>query len=133
MTAAVATVTVSPSLIGPDNTQRFQIFYGTMAIGASPLTYTTGGIACDLSGLGALSQSAPFTVDVKSQQPAGSGNTNQYVYVYLPGTTSVNGLLQIFTGAAAQTALTELSSGAAIPSGVSGDTITFVAKWIRGI
>ena len=62
----------------------------------------------------------PDTVWIQSI--AGSG----FVYSY----NKANATVQIFTGAAAQAGLTELTAGP-IPSGVTGDTIEFEAEWVR--
>lgn len=127
MSAAVATPTVTFT----DNTQKIEHVYGTLAIGASPLTYTTGGIACSFLGLDTIKASgAPLNVDVASQPAVASAAAAKYVYQFLPGSSLGNGVLQIFTGAAAQAGLTELSAGA-IPAGVSGDTIAFHARFQR--
>ena len=49
-------------------------------------------------------------------------------FVYQRNKTT--GGIQIFTGAAAQSALTELTAGA-LPGGVTGDTIAFESEWVR--
>src|ERR1017187_502498 len=121
MANAVATASLTQPI---DNTMRNSIAIGKLVIGASPLQYVTGGIACDLSQLGIAAGGVPVSVDVNSARAAGASAANTYLYNYLPGTTQANGVLQINTGAAAQTAPTELSAGN-IPAGVSGDTIVF--------
>src|SRR5271166_3116209 len=118
MTVAVATATVNPTVLNAiENTQKSVWVRGTVAIGASPLTYATGGITMSFTAIleQIKSDLVPTYVRVWSQPAAASAAANQYVYTFLPGTTLANGVLQIFTGAAAQTALTELSAGA-IPS-----------------
>jgi hypothetical protein len=128
MSAAVATPTITVT----DNTQKIEHVYGKLAIGASPLTYTTGGIACSFVGFDAIkASSAPISVDVSSQPAPGSAAAAKYIYQFLPGTGQGSGVLQIFTGAAAQSGLTELTGGGAIPAGVSGDTIAFHARFNR--
>jgi hypothetical protein len=52
---------------------------------------------------------------------SGSG----FIYQYNKTTATV----QIFTGAAAQAGLTELSAGA-LPTGVTGDTIEFESQYV---
>ena len=126
MAAAVATFTqaVTAPAKAHDNTQTIDHIFGTIAVSASPATYTAGGIALTLAGFdGIKSGYAPFRSRIDSQVAAGSGATALYVYHFLPGTTLANGKLQIFTGAAAQSGLTELTDGASIPAGVSGDSI----------
>ena len=133
MTVAVATATINPTVLNAiENTQKSVWVRGSVSIGASPLTYTTGGITMSFTAIleQIKSDLVPTYVRVWSQPAAASAAANQYVYTFLPGTTLANGVLQIFTGAAAQTALTELSAGA-IPSGVSGDTIVFEGVFVR--
>lgn len=128
MSAAVAT----PAITLVDNTQKIEHVFGTLAINASPDTYTQHGIACSFLGFDGIKASAePIAVEVTSQPAAGSGVATKYVYQYLPGAALGDGLLQIFTGAAAQAPLTELSDGASIPASVSGDTIAFHAYFQR--
>jgi hypothetical protein len=128
MAEAVATPTITePS----DFTGRKEIVQGVLAISASPATYVTGGIPCSFAGSDDIKSSAPpDTVDVKSQPAAGTSPSG-YVYQFCPGTSQANGLLAILTGAAAQSPLTELTNGASIPAGVSGDTIYFKAQFPR--
>ena len=65
----------------------------------------------------------PAKVEIQSVRPKGAANSgNLFIYNYAPSTTLQNGTMQVFTGAAAQTALTELSAGN-YPAGVTTDTI----------
>jgi hypothetical protein len=124
MAAAKAVPTV------PDmNSTTFRAPYfeavGTVAIDASPATYTLGGIACSLALPLVKAQRAPKNVDVFGK--AG------YIYRYIPGTNVTNGKLMIFaqTNAAAEDApLGELADNSAIPAACSGDTITFKAEFL---
>ncbi len=95
--------------------------------------YVAGGDTLDLTQLFNLASSAPgrilptfelpVKVEIQSVRPQGAANNaNEYIYSFAPGTTLVNGAMQIFTGAAAQTALTELAAGN-YPAGVLNDTI----------
>ncbi len=92
--------------------------------------YVAGGDTLDLTTILAavLGQvlptfDAPSWVEIISARPAGAANNgNLYIYGYAPGTTLKNGTMQIFTGAAAQTGLTELAAGN-YPAGVLNDTI----------
>jgi hypothetical protein len=99
---------------------------GTLAISASPATYTTGGIACNLFLPLLKVTFAPLFVEVNS---LGSGTTGTlFEYVYIPGADASAGLLKIFTtGTATQAGMAELTNGAAIPADVSGDIISFFA------
>ena len=94
-------------------------------------SYSTGGDTLDLTqvfGTGGLPgysfplASLPEKIEILSVKPAATPQTNSFVYQYAPGTTLANGKMQVFTGAAAQTALTELSAGA-YPAGVLADII----------
>jgi len=93
---------------------------GTVAIGASPLTYQAGGIVMSFGGLINGATTPPLWCDVKGI--AG------FKYEFNAGTTNANGLLLIRVEAAVgtNTPLAEHST-AAIVSGVSGDTISFYA------
>lgn len=93
--------------------------------------YATGGDTLDLTALFGTAglpgysyptASLPEKVEILSANPTATPQTNTFVYQYVPGTTLANGKFQVFTGAAAQTGLTELSAGA-YPAGVTGDTI----------
>ena len=93
--------------------------------------YTTGGITIDLTQLFALAAGGPGSslptgalplLPLELESSRSVAQANEYIYHYVPGTTPSNGTLQIFTGAAAQTGLTELAAGA-LPAGVTGDTI----------
>jgi hypothetical protein len=134
MAATTATLTVYNYPNGINNTQRRQTLYGTIAIGASPLTYATGGI--QLSFLGVKDASGQVVqIDSASTLPAilwlqGVGGSG-YTYTWNQPTNK----LQIFTVDATATGteypLIEFTNGAAIPAGVSGDTIVFEADFIR--
>lgn len=128
MAEAVAT----PSITEPvDNMMRTLIVRGTIAVSANPATYVTGGIPLSFAGFDDIkSGSPPLNVKVFSQ-PAAGVSPSGYVYEFTPGTSQANGLLAILTGAAAQSPLTELTNGAAIPAGVSGDVIYFEATFPR--
>jgi len=128
MAQAVATPTITEPV---DNMMRTIIVRGTIAVQANPATYKAGGIACSFAGFDDIkSGSPPLNVKVWSQ-PAAGVSPSGYVYDYTPGTSQANGQLSIFTGAAAQSPLTELTDGAAIPAGVSGDSIYFEATFAR--
>ena len=60
--------------------------------------------------------------DMEIHSVSGSG----FIYVYNKAFATI----QVFTGAAAQAALTELAAGAT-PAGVSGDIVHFVATWAK--
>jgi hypothetical protein len=96
---------------------------GTLAIGASALTYSTGGIALNFAIPEIKASRVPISVSV-------SGIAG-YNYSYVAGADATAGLLMIRgqkNAASNYDALIELSTGA-IPAGVSGDTVTFIAVW----
>jgi len=120
MAAATAVPTATSSRFG-DYGYRAG---GTIAIGASPLTYTLGGIALNFNQSAIKASRTPGTVVIQG--------ISGYIYSYVPGTDNSNGLLKIFaqTNAAAEDApLGELADASAIPAAVSSDTITFQATW----
>jgi hypothetical protein len=104
--------------------------YGTITASGS---YTTAGDALTFAGFDQIkTDQIPVQCVIYSARPASSPQTNVYEYQYTPGTSISTGKMQVFTGAAAQTALTELSSGA-YPAGVTGDTINFHAVFPKNI
>ena len=117
MAEAVATPTV---------TKKFKVgrvirAYGTIAIGADPLEYATGGIVCNFSGA-VPSSKVPLRVELTGK--AG------FIYNYDPGTTIANGKVMVWTNTAggANNALGQ-HTAAAVVAGVSGDTIRFTADF----
>jgi hypothetical protein len=108
--------------------------------GANANPYVAGGDTLDLTQLMGLLAGAPGStlptfeavakVEIQSVRPQGAANSaNLFVYSYAPGTTLANGTMQVFTGAAAQTALTELTAGN-YPAGVTTDTIQGEAYFV---
>jgi hypothetical protein len=132
MTVAVATAALIPDLNSVDVTEKTIILRGTVTVGASPLTYATGGITLDLTAFGDFLKSGSLPTEVKiwSNAPASAPNTAQYLYSFAKGTTQKNGTMQVWTGAAAQSGLAELSAGS-VPAGVSGDVISIRAEFPR--
>lgn len=122
---AVASNTGQP--IGIDETMKTFRIWATFKLTG---VYPTSGDPFDLTQLFALSAggpgaslptgSLPLKVEFNSLKAGAQANT--FVYQWNPGTTLLNGTIQVFTGAAAQTGLTELSAGA-YPAGVLADTI----------
>lgn len=130
MAVATATLTLYPYPKGVDNTQRRKIVQGTCAIQASPATYATGGLAITWSQIAPSASADGLTEPTATPLLAEFFSVGGTGFIY--GYNKSTGKLQIFTGAAAQSALTELSA-AAVPAGVSGDTIEFYAEFIRNI
>ena len=120
MAAATATATITSQ----DWTGNELIVRGTVAFSAAADTYTTKGVPFSLVGV----QSGSLPNEVRLFVT--SAPTNLYVYNYALGTTQANGAIQIFTGAAAQTALTEYTSAAALTNPYN-DSISFVAYFPR--
>jgi hypothetical protein len=123
---------------GTDNTQGLQWVYGSVSIDANPATYATGGIPIVSSKNIALPGwnqepiksspvpplTNPLPIFVWFTSVAGSG----FIYLWNRSTNK----LQIFTSnGAAPAALAEFTNAAAIPAGVSGDTIIFIAPFVR--
>ena len=125
MATATVTTTITNQNVWDDG-QRIHAV-GTIAISASPATYqnlANGGMVLNFTATGLpVQQTAQF---VEIYGIAG------FIYPYVPGTTAANGYFGIFESAGSAAALAELSNGASIPAGVSGDTIRFHAifrKW----
>lgn len=95
MADAVATPTVSST----DQTQQCEHAFGTLAVGASPLTYATGGLVLSFAGLDVIKSGAvPREVRVWSEPT--SGSPSGYQYGYVRGTTRDNGKLAILQSGA---------------------------------
>ena len=98
------------------------IVLGTVNFSAAPDTYVTGGNTCSFAIPRIKATRVPFFVQF--QEASG------YYYVYVPGTTSANGTIRVYVqGTGAQAPAGELTGGAAIPAGVSGDSIRFMAMF----
>jgi hypothetical protein len=126
-TAALATIT------RVDETLNSLLLYGTITVGASPLTYTTAGIALSMSGFDQIKTSAPPYWAEAESAPAAGVSPSGYQYSITIGTTQAGCKLCIFTGAAAQSGLAELSNAATIPAGVSSDVIEFCMAFSKNI
>lgn len=145
MAVANAKVTVGGTsgplgiLDGTDNSQKLIEAYGTIAIDASPSTYTTGGIPLVNAANVALNAWANEKIKASPIKASDTGPTP--LIVYIESTTgsgfwytynSTTNKVQIFTtGTATQAPAAELANAAAIPAGVSGDSIFFEAKFVR--
>ena len=116
-----------------------KIFHVLFTIAVSG-NYSAGGDTLDLTQLFNLASSAPgdtlptidavAKVEIQSFRAQGAtGSAGLYVYSYAPGTTLANGTMQVFTGAAAQSPLTELSAGA-YPANVANDVIQGEAYFV---
>lgn len=121
MSNAAVTVTYDKSEVYANVTQHSDIKYGTLAIGASPGTYPTGGLSISW-----IVGDTPKVVNTTPKDVWLYGAAGYY-YTWNPSTNKI----QIWTGAAAQSPLTELTNGASIPAAVSGDTIRFEARFSK--
>ena len=121
MAVATATFTENAFPKGVDNTQRHGIRFGTLAIGASPLTYATGGIAITFPAfVDTLVGWTPVWMDVTGL--AG------YQYIFVPSTNKLQ-IQTINTG----TGIGAEIAASAIPAAVSGDTIVARVEFMRNI
>ena len=129
-TYAVQTSSVTGQPVITEDQETLTIWFTLVAAGV----YVAGGIPVDFTQLFAVLAAAPGASLVTAAAPLTPvslessrtpGQANLYVYHFVPGSPSnaSNGKVQILTGAAAQTALTELSAGA-LPAGVTADTIS---------
>lgn len=102
--------------------------------------YVAGGDTLDLTALVNLAGGAPGETLPTFELPAlvriisarpnlATGYAGLFVYSYAPGTNLTNGTMQVFTGAAAQAALTELTAGN-YPANVLNDTIVGEAYFV---
>ena len=114
--AAKATVTFI------DNTQNEFLVVGTVALTG---TYPTNGDTIDFSQLGVPATSVPTIVEFFEQTPS-PGPASGYSFVYLPGTTQANGLLEIFNGT---TQFTTQAYGTP-PFGITGFVLGFRAWFV---
>jgi len=100
--------------------------------------YVAGGDLLDLTQLFNLLSSSPgqvlpsfeFPLEVRLRsQPNAPGPAALYVYRFCVGTALNNGTMQVLTGAAAQSGLTELAAGN-YPAGVLADVIVGTAEFL---
>jgi hypothetical protein len=131
MAVALATPTFSAGsnpLTAADETQKNEHLWGTIAVDASPATYAPGGLVCAFaSGSAPRSGYPPLEIRVWSEPT--SGTPSGYTYQYVRGTTQANGKLVIMQDGSTSPSA-EIPT-AAVPAGVSGDTIRFHAIFAR--
>jgi hypothetical protein len=127
-TEALQTSSVTGIQMTTEDQNTFTAWFTLVLAG----NYAAGGITVDLTQLFAVGNAAPGAslptaakplTPVELESSLTPGATALYVYHYVPGTDATNGKVQIFTGAAAQSGLTELANGA-LPAGVTGDIIS---------
>lgn len=119
MADAVAVITVEK--VWMDGFMQYVL--GTIAITVSPAVYVANGILMSLRDPAIKASRAP--VDVRVQGQGG------FMYSYVKGTDNSDGLLRVFaqTNAAVEDDPLGQLAAAAIPAGVSGDTIRFKATF----
>lgn len=133
MATATAIVTLTAgtnALSAVDQGQRDEYLYGTIAVQASPATYATGGLTVSFAGFDGVKSSYP-PLEVRVWSEPATGAPSGYVYQFLRGTTLATGRLAIMQSAGSAAPLVEITDAAAIPAGVSGDTIRFRATFNR--
>lgn len=140
MAQATVTITYDDFLSAQDVDQHSQSMYGTIAVSASPSTYATGGLGTGVTGsinwvVGDFPKVFGLTPkDVFFYSAAASGTTiggfgylwnkANNKFVIMAATTVVAG-----TGAQQQ----EMTTGTAIPANISGDTIRFLARFLKSL
>ena len=85
-----------------DNTPGRFVVEGTISYSGS---YPTNGDTLDLSQLGVPSDQVPTSVEIVEVTPAASKPAYGANFVYLPGSTQANGVVEIFNGT------TEITTG----------------------
>lgn len=124
----MAASAVTGTVTDVDFTGNAVIITGFLAVAAGD--YAAGGLVVDITafsygaGKSVPPMGLPLFVHLESQPLVASATAAMFVYGWLRGTTLKNGQMQIFTGAAAQSGLAELSNGAS-PAGVVADHIRF--------
>lgn len=94
------------------------------------LTQLLGSLTSDAPGGVLPTVSLPAKVEFQSARPKGNADSNKlFCYSYAPNTTLANGTMQVFTGAAAQSPLTELTAGN-YPAAVLDDVIQGEAYFV---
>ena len=118
MSIAVAlSTTQSPNPM--DHTQQQVIVDGTLTLSG---TYPTNGDTLSFAALGIPSNQLPTKVEIYEVTPA-PGPASGYSFVYLPGTTQANGLMEAFNGT---TQFTTASYGTP-PFAITGFALRFRA------
>jgi hypothetical protein len=131
MAAATVTLKLYPFPQGIDNTQRRVHISGVAAIAASPSTYTTGGLPTNFQAITNVLTGATDFLNTNQAVPIMAYFTSINGSGYVYGWNKATNKLQIFTGGAAQSPMTELTGGATIPAAVSSDVIEFDASFVR--
>ena len=141
MAQATVTLKVYPFPYGKDVSDRRVSYSGQAIVQAAAATYTTGGLGTLTSGsLNWQSMTDQTTGEVVIVETATQTQPIMVYFTSVGGSGFVYGWnkstnkFQIFTtGTATQSGLAELTSGSAIPAGVSGDVIEFDADFAKAL
>lgn len=106
--AATITATIAPQ--NPDTTGREAIFDGTIALTGNYGGASTHGDTLDLTPLYPLSSQLPTKVEVWEDPAAGTAPTG-YMFIFCPGTTQKNGVLNIGNNLTEYTQASAYSAG----------------------
>lgn len=88
-------MSLTASATSIDRTLNRVCVEGTIAYSGS---YPTNGDTLDLSALGVPSDQLPIQVDIYEATTAANKPAYGALYVYLPGTTQANGVMEMFNG-----------------------------------
>lgn len=102
-----------------DLTQQQVLCDGTLTLSG---TYPTNGDTLSFAGLGIPSNQVPTKVEIYEATPA-PGPASGYSFVFVPGTTQANGLMEVFNGT---TQFTTASYGTP-PFAITGFALKFRA------
>jgi hypothetical protein len=118
---------IAVTVTSVDASQDQLIVQGSLALTGNYGGAATHGDTMSLAGNDSIkSSSVPTRVEIFETPPAGTAASG-YVFNFCPGTTQANGVVEILTGAAAQSPLTELTQASAYPAGLTGAVIQFKA------
>ena len=115
-----ATVTISNTVPIDATQENFEV-YGTVALTGN---YPANGDTVSFAGLGLPSNSVPVKVEFFETTPA-PGPASGRGFVYVPGTTQSNGLIEVFAGN------TQFGAGAygTPPFAITGFQLSFKATF----
>lgn len=119
----MAAATATPTVTSTDETQTKTHLWGSLAVDASPATYTTDGIVCSFAGLDIL-KSGQVPSEIRAWSEPTSGAPSGYQYQYVRGTTLANGKLVIFAGGGGSVTgnVTVVGGGIGEAIGINPDT-----------
>lgn len=108
------------------------IISGSIALSGNYGSGSSHGDTLSFLGFDLIKSSYPPLRVEFFETPAAGASASGFVLQFNPGTTQGNGVLQVFTGAAAQSPLTELTQGSAYPAGLTGAVIQCRA-WFQNL